>query len=268
MLSGDRLEGGLHTSRVPSVALPPSGLAGGRAAPRERVRRHCSRTVNKLWWCSSRLRPGTRRAASQRRPETLATARPQPGPAPGLTNNQRLGQFPAPAGWRVGPPPDPRNEGGAGTARGGGGSGSGRRLEERGAARRGPRRPTNNSTTRPHRVPSAHAPPRAPPPGRGAQHFQPPNRQLAIPPQRERGSDLIPNCAGHQAADYCRGPHAGARSSQEGVPDSQQRDARAPAAAPTAAHRTPAPPRQTVPSPLAAERAQPENSLRQFLAAD
>ena len=114
-------------------------------------------------------------------------------------------------------------------------------------------------------MPSAHAPPRAPPPGRGAQHFQPPNRQLAIPPQRERGSDLIPNCAGHQAVDHCRGPHAGARSSQEGVPDSQQRDARAPAAAPTAAHRTPAPPRQTVPSPLAAERAQPENSLHLFL---
>ena len=107
------------------------------------------------------------------------------------------------------------------------------------------------STTRPHRVPSAHAPPRAPPPGRGAQHFQPPYRQLAIPPQRERGSELIPNCAGHQAVDHCRGAHAGARSSQEGAPDSQQRVARAPAAAPTAAHRTQDPPPLTTDSTVA-----------------
>ena len=105
-------------------------------------------------------------------------------------------------------------------------------------------------------------------PGAGRSTFSPPIVSWPSPPQRERGSDLIPNCAGHQAVDHCRGPHAGARSSQEGVPDSQQRDARAPAAAPTAAHRTPAPPRQTVPSPLAAEHAQSGNSLRQFLAAD
>ena len=109
-------------------------------------------------------------------------------------------------------------------------------------------------------------------PGAGrSSPYQPHECQLAIPPQRERGSGLIPNCAGHQAVDYSRGAprrrslKPGRRPRQRA---SNETPGRPPAAAPTAAHRTPAPPRQTVPSPLAAEHAQPENSLRQFLAAD
>ena len=55
-LSGDRrpptAAGGLEprgrASRVPSVVCPVRP-GRGRAAPRERIRRHCSRTVNKLW---------------------------------------------------------------------------------------------------------------------------------------------------------------------------------------------------------------------------
>ena len=43
-------------------------------------------------------------------------------------------------------------------------------------------------------------------PGAGrSSPYQPHECQLAIPPQRERGSGLIPNCAGHQAVDYRRG---------------------------------------------------------------
>ena len=53
-------------------------------------------------------------------------------------------------------------------------------------------------------MPRAHAPPR-PLPGAGRSPYQPHECQLAIPPQRERGSGLIPNCAGHQAVDYSRG---------------------------------------------------------------
>ena len=89
--------------------------------------------------------------------------------------------------------------------------------------------------------------------------------QLAIPPPRGEGeqrTDQICALAIKQLTT-AGGPHAGARSSFHGVPDRQQRDARAPAAAPTAARRTPAPPRQTSSRhPLADERTQPENSSR------
>ena len=67
------------------------------------------------------------------------------------------------------------NEGGAGTARGGG-----RRLEERGAARRGPRRPTKQQHRAPLRVLRAHAPHHALP-GAGRSPISPPSATASRP---------------------------------------------------------------------------------------
>ena len=145
-------------------------------------------------WCSSRLRPGTCRAAPQR-PARFPRHRPpksryeRNGPAGGVS------------------PPDPRNWGGAGTARGGGGRGDGRRLEERGASRRGPRRPTiQQHHCAPNRV-LAHTHRLAPYRARGAAPTSPASVNWPFPPRAERGSSAVPiqQRAGHQAVDYSRG---------------------------------------------------------------
>ena len=139
---------GSHQSLCPRPAWPGGGRRPGSAFGGIAQGQSTS--------CGGALRGSARVCAAllrSGRPETLATARPK------KISSHR------PAAYRL-----PTHGGErAGTARGGGDRGDGRRLEERGAARRGPRRPTNNSTTRPPCVPSAHAPPRAPPPGRGAQ---------------------------------------------------------------------------------------------------
>ena len=111
---------------------------------------------------------------------------------------------------------------------------------------------------------------RHPTPGAGRSPYQPHECQLAIPPPRGEGeqrTDQICALAIKQLTT-AGGPYAGARSSFHGVPDSQQRDARAPAAAPTAARRTPAITDRQYRHPLAEERTQPENSLRTSQAAD
>ena len=233
-------------SRVPSVVLPPSGLAGGRAAPRESFDSHCSRDCQQARrWCSSRLRPGACRAALQ------PSARfPRYRPSKNryvYTSRRRIASRPTEGG-------------GAGAVRGGGGRGGGRRLGERGAARRGPRRPTIQtaplrSPPRASRTRTASTPHRA----RGASLISPTSVNWLTPPRAERGSDLI-YCAAIKQLTTAGGPYAGARSSFHGVPDSQQRVARAPAAAPTAARRTPAITDRQYRHPLAGERTQPENS--------
>ena len=155
-LSGDRrppAAGGHeprgYISRVPSVALPPSGLAGGRAAPRERARRHCSRTVNKLWWGSPRFRPGTCRAAPQR-PARFPRHRPPKNryvikPAGGVS------------------PPDPRR--GEEPAQCAAAAAEATAGGSRSAARPGAGHedPPTTAPRAPRRVLSAHAPPRATP---------------------------------------------------------------------------------------------------------
>ena len=95
----------------------------------------------------------------------------------------------------------------AGTARGGGDRGDGRRLEERGAARRGPRRPTiQQHHCAPHRV-LAHTHRLAPYRARGAAPTSPTSVNWPFPPRAERGSSAVPiqQRAGHQAVDYSRG---------------------------------------------------------------
>lgn len=149
--------------------------------------------------------------------------------------------------------------------------GDGRRLEERGAARRGPRRPTiQQHHCAPHRV-LAHTHRPAPYRARGAAPISPTSVSWPSPPRAERGSartDPELRALAIKQLTTAVGPHAGARSSFHGVPDSQQRDARAPAAAPTAARRTPAITDRQYRHPLAEERTQPENSSRTSQAAD
>ena len=121
--------------------------------------------------------------------------------------------------------------------RGGGGRGDGRRLEERGAARRGPRRPT---TQQHHCAPPSHAShtrtaSRYPLPGAGRSPYQPHECQLAIAPPARRGGATWSTALAIKQLTIAGGPHAGARSSFQGVPDRQQRVARAPAAGPIAA---------------------------------
>ena len=120
--------------------------------------------------------------------------------------------------------------------------------------RRGPTRTTKTHQTAP-RAP----PPRAlrtrtasrhPSPGVRRRTISPTSVNWPFPPREERGSGLIPNCAGHQAVDYRRGgPRR--RSLKPG------RRPRQPATSRQGAHRGAhrRPPhtshhRQTVPSPL------------------
>ena len=134
-------------------------------------------------------------------PRCSTAAGPVPSPPPAQKRIRQNG----PAGGVS--PPDPRNWGGAGTARGGGGRGDGRRLEERGAARRGPRRPTiQQHHCAPHRV-LAHTHRLAPYRARGAAPISPTSVNWPFPPRAERGSSAVPiqQRAGHQAVDYSRG---------------------------------------------------------------
>ena len=159
----------------------------------------------------------------------------------------------------------------AGTARGGGDRGDGRRLEERGVARRGPRRPTiQQHHCAPHRV-LAHTHRLAPYRARGAAPISPTSVNWPSPPRAERGSartDPELRALATKQLTTGGGAYAGARSSFHGVPDCQQRVARAPAAAPTAARRTPATTDRQYRHPLAKERTQSENLLRTSQAAD
>jgi hypothetical protein len=75
--------------------------------------------------------------------------------------------------------------------------------------RRGPTR-----TTKTHQTASRAPPPRAlrtrtasrhPSPGVRRRTISPTSVNWPFPPREERGSGLIPNCAGHQAVDYRRG---------------------------------------------------------------
>ena len=131
-------------------------------------------------WCSSRLRPGTCRAAPQR-----------PARFPADRRAQRQIFDSQPAVYRL-----PTHGGErAGTARGGGDRGDGRRLEERGAARRGPRRPTiqQHHCAPPSRVSRTRTASRHPTLGAGRSPYQPHECQLAYPPPRGEGerSDLL-----------------------------------------------------------------------------
>ena len=98
-------------------------------------------------------------------------------------------------------------------------------------------------------------------PGAGrSSPYQPHECQLAIPPQRERGSGLIPNCAGHQAVDYSRG--APRRRSLK-LPRRPRLPATSRQGARRGAHRRPphtSHHRQTVPSSLG-ERTHPARKL-------
>ena len=180
-------------------------------------------------------------------------------------------------GVTIAPPPGGGSPDPSSTITPGGCRGSAWRRQRRRPAARGARRGPARTTkthhpTAPLRTPpraSAHAPPR-PLPGAGRSPYQPHECQLAIPPPRGEGeqrTDQICALAIKQLTT-AGGPHAGARSSFQGVPDGQQRDARAPAAAPTAARRTPATTDRQYRHPLADERTQPENSSRSSRAAD
>lgn len=258
MLSGDLLPGcaGSRQSPCPRPAWP-----GGGRRPGSAFDLHSSRDCQQARrWCSSRLRPGTCRAAPQRPARFprhhaqnvfVCWCTPRHVACNGTPSRRGL----------AGPLFDhnsrrlPGQRMAAAEAAAGG---------SRSAARPGADHedPPSNSTTRPPPRASAHAPPR-PLPGAGRSPYQPHECQLAIPPPRGEGeqrTDQICALAIKQLTT-AGGPYAGARSSFHGVPDSQQRVARAPAAAPTAARRTPAPPRQTSSRhPLADERTQPENS--------
>ena len=227
---------GLH--RIPSVAPARPGREAGGAQGVRSIR-IAQGTVNKLGG-------GALRGSARVRAALLHSGRPgsRPTGAPKDRYNSK------PAGGV--PPPDPRRGEGRHSAR--------RRRQRRRPAARGARRGPARTTkthhpTAPLRTPpraSAHAPPR-PLPGAGRSPYQPHECQLAIPPpagEGEQRTDQICALAIKQLTT-AGGPYAGARSSFHGVPDSQQRVARAPAAAPTAARRTPAPPPTDFqPSPL------------------
>ena len=96
---------------------------------------------------------------------------------------------------------------------------------------------------------------------RGAAPISPTSVNWPSPPRAERGSartDPELRALATKQLTTAGGPYAGARSSFHGVPDCQQRDARAPAAAPTAARRTPATTDRQYRHPLAKERTQSE----------
>lgn len=167
-------------------------------------------------------------------------------------------------------PPDPRRGEGRHSARR-------RRQRRRPAARgarRGPARTTKThhpTAPRAHHRVLAHTHRLAPYRARGAAPISPTSVNWPSPPRAERGSartDPELRALAIKQLTTAGGPYAGARSSFHGVPDSQQRVARAPAAAPTAARRTPATTDRQYRHPLAKERTQPENSLRASLAAD
>ena len=126
-------------------------------------------------------------------------------------------------------------------------------------------------TTAPRAPPAclAHTHRLAPYRARGAAPISPTSVNWPSPPQRERGSGLIPNCAGHQAVDYSRG--APRRRSLK-LPRRPRPPATSRQGARRGAHRRPP---HTSPTtdrqyrhPLAKERTQPENLLRTFDAAD
>ena len=156
-LSGDRRPPQPQEAKSPLAARagsrqsssPRPAWPGGRAAPRERARRHCSRTVNKLWWGSPRFRPGTCRAAPQR-PARFPRHRPPKNryvikPAGGVS----------PPGPRRGKEPAQCAAAAAEATAGG----------SRSAARPGAGHedPPTTAPRAPRRVLSAHAPPRATP---------------------------------------------------------------------------------------------------------
>ena len=160
-------------SRVPSVACPRPAWPGGERRPGSTFDSHSSRDCQQARrWCSSRLRPGTCRAAPQRPARFPADRRAQKRydlkPAGGVS------------------PSDPRRGEGRHSAR--------RRRQRRRPAARGARRGPARTTkthhpTAPLRTPpraSAHAPPR-PLPGAGRSPYQPHECQLAIPPPRGEG---------------------------------------------------------------------------------
>ena len=126
----EMLSGGLFARPAQDpVSRSRPAWPGGERRPGSTFDSHSSRDCQQARrWCSSRLRPGTCRAAPQR--PARFPGRPA-RPETGIIRSQ-------PAAYRL-----PTHGGErAGTARGGGDRGDGRRLEERGAARRGPRRPT------------------------------------------------------------------------------------------------------------------------------
>lgn len=251
MLSGDLL---LGKRRIPPVTRLHREAGGAQGVRSIRI---AQGTVNKLGG-------GALRGSARVRAALLHSGRP------GSLAHRRAQQqicLHQPAAYRL-----PTHGGErAGAARGGGGRGDGRRLEERGAARRGPRRPTiQQHHCAPHRV-LAHTHRPAPYRARGAAPISPTSVSWPSPPRAERGSartDPELRALAIKQLTTAVGPHAGARSSFHGVPDSQQRDARAPAAAPTAARRTPAITDRQYRHPLAEERTQPENSSRTSQAAD
>ena len=119
------------------------------------------------------------------------------------------------------------------------------------------------------RVPNAHAPPRALPNRRGAQHplphenstgHHPPSKH----PDQARGGGARPRSRWPTCSRLSRGgSRQGVRSSQEGVPDSQQRTPGRPPRRPPPASRPPPtpPPTTTGPSPLAPKHAQSRNLI-------
>ena len=165
MLSGDLLPGcaGSRQSPCPRPAWP-----GGGRRPGSAFDLHSSRDCQQARrWCSSRLRPGTCRAAPQRPARFprhhaqnvfVCWCTPRHVACNGTPSRRGL----------AGPLFDhnsrrlPGQRMAAAEAAAGG---------SRSAARPGADHedPPSNSTTRPPPRASAHAPPRAPPPGRGAQ---------------------------------------------------------------------------------------------------
>ena len=125
-------------------------------------------------------------------------------------------------------------------------------------------------TTAPRAPPAclAHTHRLAPYRARGAAPISPTSVNWPSPPQRERGSGLIPNCAGHQAVDYSRG--APRRRSLK-LPRRPRLPATSRQGARRGAHRRPphtSPTTTDSRHPLAKERTQPENLLRTSDAAD
>ena len=252
MLSGDLL---LGKRRIPPVTRLHRKAGGAQGARSIRI---AQGTVNKLGG-------GALRGSARVRAALLHSGRPssRPTDAPkdrySIAGRRRTASRPTEGRG-------PAQRAAAATEATAGGS--------RSAARPGADHedPPSNSTTRPPPRASAHAPPRAPPhTGRGAQPLSAPRVSTGhSPPARRGGAAPCPysSALAIKQLTTAVGPHAGARSSFHGVPDSQQRDARAPAAAPTAARRTPAITDRQYRHPLAEERTQPENSLRTSQAAD
>ena len=170
----------------------------GRAAPRESFDSHCSRDCQQARrWCSSRLRPGTRRAALQPSARSLAAM-----PKMFLCAGSR--RVTAPVAWRDNSAPSRRGFAGplfdhnsrrlpgqrtAAAEAAAGGSRSAARL---GADHEDP---PSNSTTAHTTACFAHTHRLAPHRARGRTTYQPPECQLAIPPRAERGSSELTRSA-------------------------------------------------------------------------